>query len=54
MMLALGLLIVIVVGIASGLVGIGGGTWAQHLSGGMLRKAFAVLLAATAVKLYFQ
>jgi uncharacterized membrane protein YfcA len=31
-----------------------GGGWAQQLSGPVLRKGFAVLLALTAVKMFFQ
>jgi uncharacterized membrane protein YfcA len=31
-----------------------GGGWAQHLSGPLLRKGFAVLMAAAAVKMFFQ
>jgi uncharacterized membrane protein YfcA len=31
-----------------------GGAWAQHLSEGLLRKGFAVLLLLLAARLYFQ
>ena len=31
-----------------------GGGWAQHISGPALRKGFAVLMAAAAVKMFFQ
>ncbi len=31
-----------------------GGGWAQQVSGPVLRKSFAVLLALTAVKMFFQ
>ena len=31
-----------------------GGGWAQHISGQALRKGFSVLMAAAAVKMFFQ
>ena len=31
-----------------------GGTWAQQLSGPVLRRTFAVVLGAVAVKMFFQ
>ncbi len=42
--------------IAAGIVVGGwlGGAWAQFLSGAFLRKIFAVLLVAVAVKMFFQ
>lgn len=42
----------IVVGLLLG--GWFGGGWAQQLSGPVLRKSFAVLLALTAIKMFFQ
>jgi uncharacterized protein len=47
-----GVAIMIAVGVLLG--GYFGGAWAQHLSGPLLRKVFAVVMAAAAVKMYFQ
>ncbi len=41
----------VAVGFAAG--GWFGGLWAQHLSDGMLRKGFAVLLVLLAIKMFF-
>ena len=48
--LKLGMLIA--VGVVIG--GYFGGQWAQWISGAALRKGFAIFLAATAVKMFFQ
>lgn len=47
-----GLAITIALGVLAG--GYFGGSWAQELSGPVLRKIFAVLMVATAVKMYFE
>jgi len=47
-----GLAITIALGVLVG--GYFGGFWAQMLSGPVLRKTFAVLMAAVAVRMYFE
>ena len=44
--------LLVAIGFAVG--GYFGGNWAQHISGNALRKSFAVLLALTAVKMFWQ
>jgi len=44
--------LLVAIGFAIG--GYFGGNWAQHISGNALRKSFAVLLALTAVKMFWQ
>jgi uncharacterized membrane protein YfcA len=46
------LAVLIAVGFAAGAYF--GGAWAQHLSEGLLRKGFAILLLVLAARLYFQ
>ena len=48
----IGLAIMIVIGVFAG--GYFGGNWAQELSGPVLRKVFAVMMALIAVKMFFQ
>jgi hypothetical protein len=47
-----GMAVMIAVGVLLG--GYFGGDWAQQLSGPMLRKVFAVPMAAIAVKMFFE
>jgi uncharacterized membrane protein YfcA len=47
-----GIAIMIALGVLVG--GYFGGDWAQQLSGPLLRKLFAVLMAAVAVKMFFE
>ena len=46
------LALMIAVGVLIG--GYFGGTWAQQINQNVLRKGFAILLVATAVKMFFQ
>jgi len=47
-----GLAIMVALGVFAG--GYFGGSWAQQLSGPMLRKVFAVMMGIIAVKMFFQ
>ena len=47
-----GLAIMVAIGVFAG--GYFGGSWAQQLSGPMLRKVFAVMMGIIAVKMFFQ
>ena len=47
-----GLAIMVALGVLAG--GYFGGSWAQQLSGPMLRKVFSVMMAIIAVKMFFQ
>jgi uncharacterized protein len=47
-----GLAIMVAIGVLVG--GYFGGSWAQQLSGPMLRKVFAVMMGIIAVKMFFQ
>jgi uncharacterized membrane protein YfcA len=47
-----GLAIMIVIGVFAG--GYFGGSWAQQLSGPVLRKLFAVMMAIVAARMFFQ
>lgn len=47
-----GIAIMIALGVLVG--GYFGGDWAQQMSGPLLRKLFAVLMAAVAVKMFFE
>ena len=47
-----GLAIMVAIGVLAG--GYFGGSWAQQLSGSMLRKVFAVMMGIIAVKMFFQ
>jgi uncharacterized protein len=48
----LGVAVTIAIGVLLG--GYFGGNWAQHLSGPVLRKTFAVVMALAALKMFFQ
>jgi len=57
----IGLTLGLILGLVAALIIVGllvggwlGGGWAQHISGPALRKGFAVLMAAAAVKMFFQ